>query len=887
MRPSRLSGTPRAHELARGLAGLLLAAILVIGLPVLLWTAVGWPLPHTIPSPDALRDAMLHGSISDQVVVNGLAQLTWLAWAQFLVCLIAETRAALKGRLPGRVPLATWGAQALAARLVAAVLLLAPVASSPRPAIVAMPVVAHATTTHLFDPNNSAPDGASDAPHTEPAPATGSVQHVVQPKETLWDIAERYYGDGRLYRQIFESNEGRLQPDGRRLTNSNRIYPGWVLVVADTVGEPVPDGHDHVQTPEEGHDGGVPRRAVPAPPSGSDGTEPSRTTRQPGPSRDVDHPAEHPHQPTVRLPSGSLIGLSLAIALASALALALLHRRRRYRPSPPRPGLLEDDPLLTPDVRRICHAARPAEDDEDEGDEGEPSVLVPLRRARRARGPQDRSVSQPPLQAVNVGVRDGAEVAVDLAASGGLGLVGPAAHATVRALIAATLAAGRAHAAEVLLAGNDLAAELLPGVAGFPGLTLATDLAAALSRLEIELLYRTRLLDGDEASDIATFAATHPAEPLPLLLLITRSPAPALQHRLTAVTMLGRHLGVGVVLLGASPNGPTVEVAADGHVERIDPPDALPELADAWLYTLRKDEAAQVLAVIAAASDAAPTSEPAEAAAASPHADAMAELGTTTSGVRPFEVRMLGPLRIDALGVELRTGLRSKAREVLAFLLIHPDGVTTDELVEAIWPDADPERGTQRFRTTLGNLRSTLKLASGRPDIAVVEWTGSHYRIQADLFDCDLWRLEAALHDAATADDPMAQTIALERALATRQGDLLEGNGAIWIQAPREDFRRRALNALVQLAELRQQNGNPASAIAALEQAITIDPYGEDLYRKLMRLHADLGRPDAIQRTLERLQARLEELDVDPDEATTELAHQLLTRTTVGRDPTP
>ncbi len=179
------------------------------------------------------------------------------------------------------------------------------------------------------------------------------------------------------------------------------------------------------------------------------------------------------------------------------------------------------------------------------------------------------------------------------------------------------------------------------------------------------------------------------------------------------------------------------------------------------------------------------------------------------------------------------------------------------------------------------------QLASGRPEIAVVEWTGSHYRIQADLFDCDLWRLEAALHDAATADDPTAQTVALEQAVATRHGDLLEGNGAMWTQAPREDFRRRALNALIQLAQLRQQAGNHDGEIAALEQAITIDPYAEDLYRKLMRLNADLGRPEAIRRTLRQLETQLEELDAEPDETTTELASDLLTRATVTQDPTP
>jgi DNA-binding SARP family transcriptional activator len=309
-----------------------------------------------------------------------------------------------------------------------------------------------------------------------------------------------------------------------------------------------------------------------------------------------------------------------------------------------------------------------------------------------------------------------------------------------------------------------------------------------------------------------------------------------------------------------------------------DPPAALPELADAWLYTLRSDEVAEVLAVIAAADDQEPTSEPPAVPTPSPHADAMAQLGSSASSTRPFNVRLFGPPRVDALRVELRTGLRSKARDLLAYLLLHPDGVTVDQIVDAIWPDADPERGTERFRTTLGNLGSTLKLASGRPDIAVVEWTGSHYRIQVDLFDCDVWHFEAALHDAAVADNPVAKTAALERAVACRQGDLLEGAGAVWAEAPREDLRHRALDALVQLAELHQQSSNLDGAVAVLEQAIAIDPHAEDLYRKVMLLEADLGRLDAVRRTLRHLEARLDELDAKPDETTTRLAQQLLDR---------
>jgi nucleoid-associated protein YgaU len=48
------------------------------------------------------------------------------------------------------------------------------------------------------------------APETQDA-RDATQRHEVQKGETLWKIAEQYYGDGNLYPKIFEANRDTLK----------------------------------------------------------------------------------------------------------------------------------------------------------------------------------------------------------------------------------------------------------------------------------------------------------------------------------------------------------------------------------------------------------------------------------------------------------------------------------------------------------------------------------------------------------------------------------------------------------------------------------------------------------------------------------------------------
>jgi len=84
---------------------------------------------------------------------------------------------------------------------------------------------------------------------------------------------------------------------------------------------------------------------------------------------------------------------------------------------------------------------------------------------------------------------------------------------------------------------------------------------------------------------------------------------------------------------------------------------------------------------------------------------------------------------------------------------------------------------------------------------------------------------------------------ALAQAGEAYGGALLDGVAYGWVEGPREDTRRWAVDALARLAELRQAADDLPGAVEALERAIIADPVAEELYRRLMRLQADLERP--------------------------------------------
>jgi DNA-binding SARP family transcriptional activator len=344
----------RGAEITRALLALVVLAALVGGIPVLLWRLAGWPLPHSLPSLTELR-AGLTRPLPDELIANTLVTLAWVWWAHFLVCLAAETVSAVRGRMPSRIP-GGWLSQALAARLIGAILFLSPSANLVQPAAMATPTPVVGVTVTAPPASHPLLNGAAtpgtpsqDAERrpTEHGPVL--QRYLVQPKQpgqphdTLWGIAERHLGDPLRWPEIWELNRGRPQPDppGGRFTDKDRIWPGQQLLLPpDAVGVPSAERPAPLAPPAA--ESQAPRqRPTPAPEHHRPSASAAPTAGSPTGSPPQPEPPPTTTPPPLAAHGGQLLRIITSLAGAGLLAVGVVRlltvlRRRQQRDR--RPG---------------------------------------------------------------------------------------------------------------------------------------------------------------------------------------------------------------------------------------------------------------------------------------------------------------------------------------------------------------------------------------------------------------------------------------------------------------------------------------------------------------------------------------------------------------------
>jgi DNA-binding SARP family transcriptional activator len=258
---------------------------------------------------------------------------------------------------------------------------------------------------------------------------------------------------------------------------------------------------------------------------------------------------------------------------------------------------------------------------------------------------------------------------------------------------------------------------------------------------------------------------------------------------------------------------------------------------------------------------------------------------TTLPAQPPVLLRLLGPFELLVRGAPLARGLRSTAREVLAYLAMHPDGATPEELVCALWPEEPPEPGNRPLHTALVNARHVLRQATALgKDADFISRTSTRYQLNPALITTDLAQWHTAVHESEAARKERKggkerkgteeEYAALAKAAEIVRGIPLDDVDSEWAESSKRQLCREFIDILSRAARLAPEM---AEEISHLEKARTIDPYDENIYRDLMHTYARAGQPEAAARTFHLLRDRLAELDTTPTPQTEHLAARLTT----------
>lgn len=418
-------------------------------------------------------------------------------------------------------------------------------------------------------------------------------------------------------------------------------------------------------------------------------------------------------------------------------------------------------------------------------------------------------------------------------------LEGPGSLAAIRAATVEALTGDAEPPNIVVLASGELANLFGPG-AGHPAMRVVEDEDMLVSELDVAQLQRQR----------ATIEAQEDGQaPEPSWKAQVVAPGPLEQR--TRVHPALRD--ATVICLGRDSAYPLVFVNADGTITVSGHPEG-----SRCVEVMTEAEATAALASVA----------PATEAPLAVHPAGGAQTTTEEAGsAPPISVRVLGSYRIAVRGVEVTSGLRAKARELLAYFALHREGATMDAAMEALWPETDPLKGQAYFRTVVANLRTTLRSGAGlEAGLAVVERVGPRYRLAPRLIAVDLWEFDDALAAANHGD-----RAGRERAADSYAGDFAAGEDYLWAGPSRQTLRRKAIDNLSAAAEQRRAGGDLEGAVQFLERTIEADPYAEEQYRAVMELQLSLGRRDAAARTLGLLEHRLAELDLRPADVTRQM----------------
>jgi len=253
-----------------------------------------------------------------------------------------------------------------------------------------------------------------------------------------------------------------------------------------------------------------------------------------------------------------------------------------------------------------------------------------------------------------------------------------------------------------------------------------------------------------------------------------------------------------------------------------------------------------------------------------------------------LRIQLLGEFRLwrGPSPIDPKEWKTEKAKTLLKILLTKPGRVfTADELIEYLWPEADPARAAVSLRGRVSELRHILEpdLKRGSDSRYILtERQGYSFNSHADYW-LDVAEFAQHVRRAATLEQEGNYEEAIaeyQAAVELYKGDYLpEERYEDWAIAQAERWREIYLDLLSHLAECHARLGQYRRAIARCHQALGKERYRESLYRQLIVYCYLAGNQAEALRVCERCRELLiQELNTGLARETEELCQRIRQR---------
>jgi two-component SAPR family response regulator len=234
----------------------------------------------------------------------------------------------------------------------------------------------------------------------------------------------------------------------------------------------------------------------------------------------------------------------------------------------------------------------------------------------------------------------------------------------------------------------------------------------------------------------------------------------------------------------------------------------------------------------------------------------------------------LGSLRVYRDDVLLfDESWRNKPAKTIFKLLFASRGqrYPKDVLLEELWPEADPDVASNRLRVAVHELRKTLGEGSRKKSVRthIAQQEGSYYFDTAVAYWSDVREFEEQIEQGRA----LAEAAKIGQALqAYRRAEVLYGGDFLrddpffeWTVSTRERLREAHLRGLSDAARIHAQIGEPDEAAGFCRKILRVEPWREEVYRRLMTYLAASGRPHEALRAFEECRRALyAEIEAEP-----------------------